>query len=66
VIGVCAHVNGSGLTPKHIPSFAWGSDGVARYDWEKAVTDIGEWKKLKGKMMTDEERSILKYVYDRY
>src|SRR5690606_8030783 len=66
VIGVCAHVSGIGLTPKFVPSFAWGSDGVTRYEWEKALTDIGEWKKLKGKTVTEEETSILKYVYDRY
>lgn len=66
VIGTCAHVSGSGLTPKYIPPFSWGSDGVTRYEFEKALADISEWKKLKGKSVSDWERSILKSVYERY
>ncbi|MEQ1676212.1 MAG: putative sugar nucleotidyl transferase [Chitinophagaceae bacterium] len=65
VIGVCCNVFGSGLTPKYIPHFSWGSDGVARYDFEKALQDISDWKKLKGQVLKDEERGILKYVFER-
>lgn len=64
VVGVCCHVSGAGLTPKYIPNFSWGSEGVKRYEWEKALQDIAGWKKLKNETLTDEEKSILKYIFD--
>jgi UDP-N-acetylglucosamine diphosphorylase / glucose-1-phosphate thymidylyltransferase / UDP-N-acetylgalactosamine diphosphorylase / glucosamine-1-phosphate N-acetyltransferase / galactosamine-1-phosphate N-acetyltransferase len=66
VIGVCCHVFGSGLTPRHIPSFSWGSEGVARYTFEKAIADISSWKQLKGNEITENETGILKYIFDQY
>jgi UDP-N-acetylglucosamine diphosphorylase/glucosamine-1-phosphate N-acetyltransferase len=66
VIGVCCNVFGAGLTPKYIPSFSWGSEGVNRYDFEKALQDIAAWKKLKGKDVNDNEKSILKYIFNHY
>ena len=66
VIGVCCNVFGQGLTPRYIPSFSWGSDGLQRYELEKALQDISEWKKLKRKEVGEDERSILKYVFDKY
>src|SRR5690349_7368911 len=66
VIGVSCNVFGSGLTPKYIPSFSWRSEGVKRYDFENALRDIGAWKKLKGHTIIDNEKSILKYIYDHY
>lgn len=65
VIGVCCNVFGTGLTPKYIPNFSWGSEGVARYDFEKAVADIENWKKLKGQVLYEDERSILKYIFEK-
>lgn len=64
VIGVCCNVFGNGLTPKYIPNFSWGSEGVNRYDFEKALADIEDWKKLKGQVLRDDERSILKYIFE--
>lgn len=66
VIGVCANVFGAGLTPKYIPSFAWSSDGVKRYDFEKALLDIEDWKKMKGQSLTDNENKILKHIYEMF
>jgi UDP-N-acetylglucosamine diphosphorylase / glucose-1-phosphate thymidylyltransferase / UDP-N-acetylgalactosamine diphosphorylase / glucosamine-1-phosphate N-acetyltransferase / galactosamine-1-phosphate N-acetyltransferase len=65
VIGVCCHVQGQGLTPKYIPNFSWGSDGVTRYELKKALLDIEGWKQLKGETTNDEEVSILKYIFDK-
>lgn len=64
VIGVSCHVAGSGLTPKYIPNFSWGSDGVTRYDFKRALNDIDGWKKLKNQSLTDQEKTILKYIFD--
>ncbi|HEV7330753.1 MAG TPA: putative sugar nucleotidyl transferase [Flavisolibacter sp.] len=66
VIGACAHVYGTGLTPKYIPSFSWGSDGLQRYEFEKALTDINNWKVLKGTALTSAEKTILKHIFDHY
>jgi UDP-N-acetylglucosamine diphosphorylase / glucose-1-phosphate thymidylyltransferase / UDP-N-acetylgalactosamine diphosphorylase / glucosamine-1-phosphate N-acetyltransferase / galactosamine-1-phosphate N-acetyltransferase len=66
VIGVCCHVFGTGLTPKYIPNFSWGSDGVTKYDYDKIVPDIEDWKKLKGQVMRDEEKSILRYIFEKF
>ena len=66
VIGVCCNVFGQGLTPRYIPSFSWGSDGVTRYSLDKALADTDNWKKLKGKKLSSEDLSILKYIFDNY
>lgn len=66
VIGACSHVFGNGLTPKYIHSFSWGSDGVQRYDLEKAFTDINNWKVLKGSSLASAEKIILKHIFDHY
>ena len=65
VIGVGSNVFGTGLTPKYIPNFSWGSEGVKRYEFEKALLDIEGWKKLKGQTLSGDEKSILKYIYEK-
>lgn len=66
VISVCCHVFGTGLTPTYIPNFSWGSEGVTRYAFEKALQDIEGWKKLKAQTVTDNEKSILKYIFKHF
>ncbi len=66
VIGVCCNVFGTGLTPKYIPSFSWGSEGIKRYELEKVFPDIEDWKQLKGETMNDNEKIILKYVFEKF
>ena len=66
VMGVCSNVFEPGLTPKYIPSFSWGSDGLQRYKLEKALIDIDDWKKLKGKSITENEKTILTYIFKNY
>jgi UDP-N-acetylglucosamine diphosphorylase / glucose-1-phosphate thymidylyltransferase / UDP-N-acetylgalactosamine diphosphorylase / glucosamine-1-phosphate N-acetyltransferase / galactosamine-1-phosphate N-acetyltransferase len=66
VVGVSSNVFGAGLTPKYIPNFAWGSDGVERYKFDKALTDIQNWKSLKGHIISENEKSILKYIFEHY
>lgn len=66
VIGTCANIFGNGLTPKFIPSFAWGNDGIQRYQLDKAFTDINNWKLLKGSAITTYEKHVLKHIFDHY
>lgn len=66
VVGVCANLFSSGLSPKFIPSFSWGSDGLQRYHLEKAFADINNWKRLKGSEATASEKAILKHIFEHY
>jgi UDP-N-acetylglucosamine diphosphorylase / glucose-1-phosphate thymidylyltransferase / UDP-N-acetylgalactosamine diphosphorylase / glucosamine-1-phosphate N-acetyltransferase / galactosamine-1-phosphate N-acetyltransferase len=66
VIGVSCNVFGNGLTPKYVPNFSWGSDGVERYELEKAFSDIDAWKSLKDESVTESEKSILKHIFEHY
>jgi UDP-N-acetylglucosamine diphosphorylase / glucose-1-phosphate thymidylyltransferase / UDP-N-acetylgalactosamine diphosphorylase / glucosamine-1-phosphate N-acetyltransferase / galactosamine-1-phosphate N-acetyltransferase len=66
VIGVCSNVFGSGLTPKYIASFSWGNDSLERYQFEKAIADVGNWKMFKGHSISDNEKKILKHIFDHY
>jgi UDP-N-acetylglucosamine diphosphorylase / glucose-1-phosphate thymidylyltransferase / UDP-N-acetylgalactosamine diphosphorylase / glucosamine-1-phosphate N-acetyltransferase / galactosamine-1-phosphate N-acetyltransferase len=66
VIGVSCNVFGGGLTPKFVPSFSWGSEGVNRYEFDKAIRDIEGWKKLKAHTLSDCEKSILTYIFKHF
>jgi hypothetical protein len=59
-------VFGEGLTAKLINNFTWGSKEVRKYEFEKALKDIANWKKMKNKVFTVEEQSVLKYVFHNY
>lgn len=63
VIGVSCNVFGEGLTPKHIPSFSWGMNSEAKYRLDKALIDADNWKRLKNKTITEEEKTILINIY---
>ena len=66
VIGVSCNVFGTGLTPKYIPSFSWGSEGIERYDFNRALEHIDNWKKLKQQTLTTAEAVILKHIFEHY
>ena len=66
VMGVCSNVFETGLTPKYIPNFSWGSDGLRRYELQKALADIDNWKKLKNESITENEKTILTYIFKNY
>ncbi len=66
VIGVCSNVFGNGLTPKYIPSFSWGSDGIQRYEIDKALSHVDNWKKMKGQQLTGAETSVLNHIFNHY
>lgn len=66
VVGASCNVFGAGLTPKYLSSFSWGNDGIDRYQFDKAIADIENWKKLKGKKLSKNEKSILKYIFEHF
>ena len=59
IVGVCCNVVAVGLTPKIVPNFSWGADGIRKYKLKKALLDIDRWKKLKGLVITKREKQIL-------
>ncbi len=61
VIGVSCNVFGAGLLPKRLNNFSWGTEGK-KYNVETAVTDINNWKKMKGKEMSVAEINVLKHI----
>lgn len=64
VIGCCANVFGEGLTPKVVPAFTWGMKGITRYEFEKALQDISNWKKMKHHQLSEQESRILKHIFE--
>jgi UDP-N-acetylglucosamine diphosphorylase/glucosamine-1-phosphate N-acetyltransferase len=60
-IGVSANIFGNGLLPKHLPNFTWGI--LPGYQYEKVISDLNNWKKLKGFTVTEAEKLVLKHLY---
>ena len=66
VVGVSCNVFAPALTPKLIPNFSWGCDGITRYKLSKALDDIEKWKKLKERSLSAKEKQILTDIYKKY
>jgi UDP-N-acetylglucosamine diphosphorylase/glucosamine-1-phosphate N-acetyltransferase len=64
VVGICANVFGNEIPPKFVPSFTWGNKGLSKYEFEKALTDIGVWKKFKHKSLSEEEIKRLRAIFE--
>ena len=64
VIGVSSNVFGAGLLPKFIPDFTWGCSSENRYEFEKAIKDIDNWKKMKNKTISAQETQVLKHIFE--
>lgn len=64
VIGICCNVFGAGLTSKFIKDFSWGVKGDKQYEYEKALQDILNWKKMKNKTVSDPETNALKHIFE--
>ncbi len=60
VVGVASNVFYDGFPPNYIESFSWGKE---KYNLEKALEHIENWKKLKGCALTEEEKNILSEIY---
>ncbi|UCH62958.1 MAG: hypothetical protein JSU77_00415 [Fidelibacterota bacterium] len=63
-VGVAANVFGSVVTPKVIPSFAWGGDGRERYDLDKCLKTIAIVKRRRGQELTKAERELYRRLYE--
>ena len=61
VTGISCNIFGNGFPSKFIKDFTWGNE---KYIFEKAMSDINNWKKLKGLEITEEEIESLKNIYE--
>jgi len=61
VVGVCCNIFGEKAPPKYIPDFSWGTE--QKYEWDKALRDIDNWKKLKNQSLTDTEILSLSHIF---
>ncbi len=62
VVGICCNIFGSGFPPKNVADFTWGNK---KYELEKALEHIDNWKKLKGQHLTQKEKEILTTLYNK-
>jgi UDP-N-acetylglucosamine diphosphorylase/glucosamine-1-phosphate N-acetyltransferase len=61
VSGISCNIFGNVFPSKFIEDFTWGNE---RYIFDKAISDINNWKKLKGLEITEEEIKSLKHIYE--
>ena len=60
IVGVCCNIFGQNFQEKFIQSFSWGNE---RYIFDKALKDIQNWKSMKQKSLSDEEKQLLHQLY---
>jgi UDP-N-acetylglucosamine diphosphorylase/glucosamine-1-phosphate N-acetyltransferase len=63
MIGVCCNVFGEGLLPRVIDDFTWGAKDL-QYEFDKAIRDIDNWKKLKQRSINENEIAVLKHIFE--
>jgi len=62
MFGTCCNIFGTGLLPTIVPSGSWGVTGI-RYQLNKAIASISNWKQFKGHSLTVEEISVLEHIF---
>jgi len=62
MVGVCCNIFGSIMPNKFIPDFTWGNE---RYDIDKALIDVSNWKQMKKQQITETEKSLLIQLYKK-
>ncbi|MEP7163602.1 MAG: putative sugar nucleotidyl transferase [Ferruginibacter sp.] len=61
VVGVCCNIFDRDFPAKYVANFSWGAE---RYDLDKAIKDIDNWKKMKGKALSEKEKQLLHQLYN--
>ncbi len=65
VVGVCCNIVQPDFPPKFIEHFTWNTSTKEKYILDKAFKDIDSWKQLKQKTITEKEKNILSYIYNK-
>jgi UDP-N-acetylglucosamine diphosphorylase / glucose-1-phosphate thymidylyltransferase / UDP-N-acetylgalactosamine diphosphorylase / glucosamine-1-phosphate N-acetyltransferase / galactosamine-1-phosphate N-acetyltransferase len=63
LVGVCCNIFGAADPSKYVPDFTWGTADPCKYEWEKALRDIDNWKKLKNRALSPQEILALKHIF---
>lgn len=64
VVGICCNIFGAEIPAKYVADFTWGTKRPERYKWEKALRDIGNWKILKNRALTETEILALRHIFE--
>jgi UDP-N-acetylglucosamine diphosphorylase/glucosamine-1-phosphate N-acetyltransferase len=64
-VGVSCNVFGQGLTPRFIPDFTWGYSPAEKFEFNKAMEIISNWKRLKNNTIEEQEIQILKHIFEQ-
>jgi len=62
VVGVACNVFSEWFPPTFVENFSWGNK---KYQLEKALQHIDNWKKLKGHILSEEEKNILSAIHQK-
>ena len=66
VVGVSCNIFGGGFPEKFVRSFSWGgSEGIASYDFVRAMETANRMMARRGRQLTEAELEMYKYIYDR-
>ncbi len=64
VVGVSANVFEPGFPPKFVPSFSWGGNNTSsKYELEKSYEASAKMMERRKKILTEEDKKILKHIY---
>lgn len=66
VVGVGANVFGGGYPPKFVPDFSWcEQQSITEYRFDKMIETAARVFERRDKLMTSEEESILRYIFEK-
>lgn len=62
VVGVCCNIFGNDYPEKYVPNFTWGNE---KYQLDKALRDIQNWKRMKSQSITEQEIKTINKIYNQ-
>ncbi len=62
MVGVCCHIFGAEFPPTLMRSFRWGKE---KYELDKALHHIQNWKRMKGQELTQSEIDLLTQIHQQ-
>jgi len=62
IVGVSCNIFSNQLTEKNIENFSWGNE---QYLLDKAIKHIGNWKKMKNSVFSNDEIETLKNIFNK-
>ncbi|TWI85667.1 UDP-N-acetylglucosamine diphosphorylase/glucosamine-1-phosphate N-acetyltransferase [Lacibacter cauensis] len=63
VSGISANIVSNRLSPKYVTDFTWDVATGEKYFLHKALQEIENWMQMKNKSLTNEDKSVVEYLY---